>query len=318
MIYKKITTIHFFALLFTILSWMVVFTQPLSAQTQDDTAKNVGFPARGVWYSKDSFLEGEEVLIHVIAFNDAGGTFSGVMEFYDSAALLGKVPFSITNTQKVKVISLKWKATAGDHRISASITGPQLVLFNGTVVALTLPMSKTSESPIFVDQDINHNTIGDSKEPKTATTSPSAESQVFGRGVDMAKNIVPDSVKNATESTFLNLNNFRAREHTLVEMARIDNITQIDALNQKELLVVATKASNKSGTKQAVATGTPEFGVADHVERPLRYVYWVFLAIAETILAHSWLFYAILLIIIYITLRAIWRRIRSSGVRSGA
>ncbi|MBI5817264.1 MAG: hypothetical protein HZB09_02450 [Candidatus Yonathbacteria bacterium] len=314
MAYKKISTVHFLTLFFVMLAGIVVPTQLLVAQTQDNTAKNVGFPARGVWYSKDSFFEGEEILIHVIAFNDAGGTFSGVMEFYDGSALLGKVPFSITDTQKVKVISLKWKATAGDHRISASITGAQLALSNGTVLALTLPSSKTSESPIFVDQDINHNAIGDSKEPQTVAVSSSTESQIFGRGVDMAKNVVPESVRKGTASTFSKIDDFRSQEHDLVAIARVDNIEQLDSLNQKETAALAGKASNTSGAKQAIATGTPQFGVSDHVERPLRYVYWAFLAIAETILAHSWIFYTILFIAVYLILRALWRRVRSAGV----
>lgn len=311
--YKKFLTINFLALFIATSSGAIFFAHPLLAQTQDNTTKNVGFPSGNVWYSKTSLIEGEEVLVHVIAFNDEVGTFGGVMEFYDSLTLLGKVPFSITSTQKVKVVSFKWKTTAGDHRISANIAGPELTLPNGTIVALMLPSGKTSESPIFVDQDINHNTIGDSKEPQiVVATSSSTESQIFGRGIDMVKNVVPESVRNTTGGIFSNIDNFRSREHNLVEFARTDNIEQIDALNQKEIAMVAAKASNKSG--QVVATGTPQFGFNDHVERPLRYVYWAFLVLSEAILGHSWIFYTILVLTTYIILRSMWRRIRRSGV----
>lgn len=309
---KKIA-IRISALFILIIFVVGIFSDPLFAQTQT-TEKNVGFPARGVWFSKSSFLEGEEVLIHVIVFNDASGTFSGTTEFHDSATLLGKVPFTITNTQKVKVVSLKWKATAGDHRISANITDPKLTLSNGTVIHLTLPDSKTSESPIFVEQDLNHNLIADSAEPKPTTTPPTAESEVFGRGADMVKNAVPESVKSVTGNIFTHVDNFREQEHGYVEVARVDNIAQIDALNQKEIAMIAAKGSAKSNGQQNVATSTPEFGGSDHIERPLRYVYWAFLVLSEAILGHPWLFYIILFFVCYSILRALWRKIRSSGV----
>lgn len=130
----------------------------------------------------------------------------------------------------------------------------------------------------------------------SSTTTLSAESQVFGRGVDTVKNAVPESVKNATGTVFSKLGDFRSREYVLVEIARTDNIEQINILNQKE---VATPA---------------EFTWKDHIERILRYMHWMFLVFAGTILAHAWIFYFVLFLAIYGVLRALWRRIRSAGV----
>ncbi len=148
----------------------------------------------------------------------------------------------------------------------------------------------------------------------STTTIPTAESQVFGRGVDTLKNIVPQSVSSTTGSVFTKLNDFRLEEYYLVEVARMDNIDQIDILNQKEIDALAWQKSGKSGAQQNIATGTPKFEWRNHAERLLRYTYWMFLVLAGVILNYAWIFYAILFLAIIIILRAIWGRIRGAGI----
>lgn len=140
--------------------------------------------------------------------------------------------------------------------------------------------------------------IGSEMATSSTTTPPSAESQVFGRGVDTVKNAVPESVKNTANGIFAKLNDFRSREYVLVEIARFYNIEQIDILNQKEIAVPA------------------EFTWKNHIERILRYMHWMFLVLAWTILAHAWIFYSVLFLIVYSILRAMWRRVRRSGIHS--
>lgn len=166
--------------------------------------------------------------------------------------------------------------------ITASLTGIMLLSQAGT-----LSLAQTSVEKNIADSIST-----------SSTTTPSAESQVFGRGVDIIKNIIPESVSSTTGSVFFQLNDFRLREHDLVEIARFYNIEQIDILNQKEIDAPA------------------EFTWKDHAERILRYVHWMFLVLAGTILAHAWIFYFILFLIVYSILRAMWRRIRRSGIHS--
>lgn len=130
----------------------------------------------------------------------------------------------------------------------------------------------------------------------TSSTTTSAESQVFGRGIDTLKNIIPEQVQDTTGNVFVKLNDFRLRERDLVEIARVDNIEQIDVLNQKEI------------------TASAEFTWKNHIERILRYMHWMFLVLGGTILNHAWIFYSILVLTSYIILRSIWRRIRRSGL----
>lgn len=130
----------------------------------------------------------------------------------------------------------------------------------------------------------------------TSSTTTSPESQVFGRGVDIVKNMIPGSIQNATGSVFARLSDFRSQEYYLVEIARIENIEKIDALNEKEIISPA------------------QFTWKSHAERILRYTHWMFLVLGGTILAHAWIFYFILFLTVYSTLRALWRRVRSAGV----
>ena len=148
-------------------------------------------------------------------------------------------------------------------------------------------------------QNTTAKNAGDEMGTTSTTTVPSAESQVFGRGVDTLKNMVPESVSSTTGSVFSQLNDFRLRERDLLEIARFYNIEQIDSLNQKE---IATPA---------------QFSWKDHIERMLRYAHWLFLVLAGVILSYAWIFYAILFLVIIIILRAIWGRIRGAGIHSG-
>src|SRR3990167_1393145 len=147
-------------------------------------------------------------------------------------------------------------------------------------------------------QNTTAKNISDEMGTTSTTTVPSAESQIFGRGVDTLKNMVPESVSSTTGSVFSQLNDFRLRERNLVEIARFYNIEQIDNLNQKEIVFPS------------------EFTWKNHAERILRYVHWMFLVLGGTILTYAWIFYFALFLVVYIFLRATWRRIRRSGIHS--
>lgn len=137
------------------------------------------------------------------------------------------------------------------------------------------------------------------------TSAPAPDAQVFGRGVGIVENIIPGSLKNAVSTAFSTLEHFRTNEHLLVEIARFDNIDEIDALNKKETHMIAVKGTH--------ATTTPTFLWQDHVERLLRYVYWACLVVASTILARVWLFYIVLFLVAWTLLRMVWRRIRGTS-----
>ncbi len=185
------------------------------------------------------------------------------------------------------------------------------IIASGIIFALIFAV-QTSASAVV------QNNIAKNAADKTGTTStttiPTAESQVFGRGIDTIKNIVPESVSSTTGSVFTKLNDFRLEEYYLVEVARIDNIEQIDIINQKEIDALAWQKSGKSGAQQNIATGTPKFEWSNHTERLLRYTYWMFLVLAGVILNYAWIFYAILFLVIIMILRAIWGRIRVAGI----
>lgn len=274
------------------------------ALAQESAVKNVGFPSRNVWFSKEGFLAGEEVSINTLVLNDAAGTFSGVMEFYDRKELLGKTAFSITATQKVKIVSFSWTATPGEHDISAKMTETVLTTTKGEKAPVVVPQTTTGEITVTVLQDVNKNSIADVQELVSTTSIQYPDKKVFGEGAEMVKGAIPEPVKTATKSLTETLDAFRVKEKEVVSEAKVNNIAQIEDLNRREVEAKITANNTAS------STATTTFGVMDHVERPLRYLYWAALVVFAEILDRSWLFYIIVIGLAYYIVRAIWRKVR--------
>lgn len=161
---------------------------------------------------------------------------------------------------------------------------------------------------IVFTQDKNAPAQAGSGESTTTVSSPDAE--VWSRGMNIVGHAIPAPVKDIANTTHAALEQFRTREYFLVEAARFDNIDRINALNEKEIGVVASKTPK---SKEGTASSTSSFGWQDHTERLLRYLYWAGLTAAGTILARAWLFYIVLALAALTSLRVSWRRIRGTS-----
>ena len=295
---KKNTAIAFLTALFVLSGFAS------HAFAQDSSIENVGFPSKNAWFSKNNFLSGEEVSINTLVINDEEGTFSGMMEFYDSKELLGKTAFSVTVAQKVKVVSFSWVATSGEHDIYAKMVDTTITNAKGEKTPITVTQTTTSKTTVIVRPDENKNGISDIEELISTTSIQYPDKKVFGEGAEMVKEAIPEPVKTATRSINTTLDAFRVKEKEVVSGARVTNIAKIDDLNRRE---VEAKLVPKD---TALSTSTPTFGVTDHIERPIRYVYWAFLVVVGEILNRSWLFYLLVIWAVWFAVRFVWRKVR--------
>ena len=84
-------------------------------------ADTTGFAQDSVWVSHLPIVEGETVLIHAALTNGSNKQLTGTLVFKDNSTSIGSVPFVLVSGE-ARIISLSWKATAGSHSITASIT----------------------------------------------------------------------------------------------------------------------------------------------------------------------------------------------------
>lgn len=273
----------------------------LAASDAARPSRNIGFPTQEVWLSADTILEGESVFIHAIVLNDAPGVFTGTMEFYDDIRLLGKTQFSVTGTQKVRVVSLAWEATAGEHRITAKITDPKLTRPDGSSVIPSITSPVTAPKTIAVERDANGNGIRDRDE-----RLPDAETQVFSRGAEIFRDAVPGFVSNSVRRADEYLDALRTGGSRFVQEEQSDMRARIQGSS-----VNSSPAATSSATTTVVAdTSTKSAWIPSNVLTPIRYAYLGLLAVVAEILSRSWLYYLILSVISFFTLRFVYRVLR--------
>ncbi|OGZ06707.1 MAG: hypothetical protein A2942_04350 [Candidatus Lloydbacteria bacterium RIFCSPLOWO2_01_FULL_50_20] len=99
---------------FAFLTPAVLFAAVLSA----------GIPKESLWFSKDPFLDGDQIVISVPLYNSSEYRFSGIVELQDGMTMIGKVPFILPSGVS-QIFTFPWKATSGEHNFSVAITGEE-------------------------------------------------------------------------------------------------------------------------------------------------------------------------------------------------
>lgn len=269
--------------------------------------RNIGFPTQEVWLSADTIIEGETVFIHAIVLNDAPGVFTGTMEFYDDSRLLGKTPFSVTGTQKVRVVSLSWEATAGEHRITAKIADPKLSRPDGSSIIPHIAASATAPKRIAVERDADGNGIRDRDE-----RPQDGETQVFTRGAELFRDAVPGFVSSSVRSANEYFEALRIGGSRLVEEGRGELRAQIRDASTSPAPAATSSAPQVSTatTTAAVESDAGSMWLPPKVLTPIRYAYLALLAVAAEILSRPWLYYLVLGGIAFFALRSIYRILR--------
>src|SRR3989344_6452613 len=116
--FKKLTIVLF--LIFSILP-----TTKILAQSSD-----IGFVSENIWYSEDSFEEGDKIRIYTFIFNPDSRELSGTVLFFDKTVLLGKKDFAVPPKRALDV-SIDWTVVAGDHTIFGKIEDAKFLVSTG-------------------------------------------------------------------------------------------------------------------------------------------------------------------------------------------
>ena len=240
--------------------------------------ENIGFIPDNIWFSKDPPTEGDTVKIYTLVFNNGKNALFGTVEFYDKNVILGKKEF-LSPAGGIKDVSVNWEVMAGDHTLSAKILNPNFILSDGKKKPAQLKQNDTGERLVFVPKKIFPSSTADGGKAGLTETISEKLDEVGEAvsGFPVVKNI--ESIRiNESERLVENKKNLQ------------DNLTA--EKNSPD------KAELSKGKKNEVS-----------IQRPLKYVKLFFLKLFHFVFSHPVVFYGLLILIIFLILRFIWRRV---------
>ncbi len=283
--------------------------------------KNFGFVPSTIWYSKDPFFAGEKIRIYSAIFNYSEYDISGTVEFYDNGKLIGKSDFAIAGGGRLRDVWTDWVAAKGNHKTSAKIVNGKISTAGGKDEAVALENSQTREDERFVDSDTDGAKIGDISDEdddndgvsdaeevqrgtdplKKDTPTPSIQAiQKDGNIQNDTSEDVPSELLTTAGSVVQNINTFVDKQKEKLETKKEEVKKEIAKINSAE-----AENPEKGGKIEKENEKTA-------IEKTFRYIFLASLSAVSLILEYKILFYFILSIILYKTLKYIFRRIFKS------
>lgn len=265
--------------IFFILALIFSFGTPFFSFAQ--TSQNIGLVEHTIWYSKDPFYEGDTIKIYTLLYNSGTQAVSGTVEFYDGKVILGKKDIIIP-PDSAKDISVSWTVTAGEHSISAKFLNPTITV-KGKQEPIIVDNGVSSERKVFVPKKI----VSESKDVDGESASTNT---VVDRLAEKAAEYTPEPI----DKTAVAIDTFR--EETSLKIIASKELTKarVEAFKDSSLEV------NASSSGISVSPQT--------LQKPLAYISLFFWSLLSFIFSHKVVFYGLILVIIFLVIRAIWKR----------
>lgn len=289
MVFKRVSIFLF--LIFSIIPIHNTFAQG---------SNNVGFIPSNIWYSKDPFQEGDKIKIYTLVYNPDNRELSGTVIFFDNTVFLGKKDFK-TSAKSVKDISIDWTATFGEHVIFAKIENARFLISKDKYEDVYLAENKTEESKRKVSKKIITD-LPDSILNSIANSTPVSDVQ------ELIKNNTPVFVTKILDNTINSLENIRTNADTSLENKKEAVKKEIDILNKTN----SNPSDDSFEEETKVKFIKEKLNNAQNINniiKPFKYIELFFLTIFLFIFKYKILFYSLLVIIVFLILRFIWRLI---------
>lgn len=246
-----------------------------------------GFIPGQIWYSPESFIEGDTVKIYTALWNNGVTPLSAKVEFYDKNVVLGSRDVVVPASQ-LQEVSVSWKVTSGDHLISAKIVSPSITV-SGKKQNISVNNSITEADKRFVPVVIN-----------TIDGTPVSSAEIIKSQVDKAtsslSDILPDSINTSAEKSVGALDSFRSDTFSKISETKATTEKRVEELKK---------------TPEKVSSTNTKVGIEDATEKPIAYLKLFFLSVLSFIFGSKLVFYLLLLVIIFFISRSIYRKIRN-------
>lgn len=254
-------------------------------------AYTTGFIPGQIWYSNSSPKEGENINIYTVVWNGRDSMLKTKVEFYDKNVILGSRDVTILANQS-KEVSISWKATSGNHVISAKITSSSITS-DGKKEIITSDNSQTEENKLFVPVTISK------ANGETATSSDLIKNELNKAGSKM-EDVVPEVIYTPVTNVLDKVDIFRDETAIKIDEVKDQTEKEIDSIK-------AEKAKNDTSKIKI----NEKVSVENAVENPITYLKFFFLSILSFIFNTEIVFYGIFVVVIFLLLRFIYRKIRN-------
>ncbi len=267
-----------------------------------------GFIPGQIWYSKDPFVEGDTVKIYTAVWNSSISPLSAKVEFYDKNVLLGFHNIVVPPSKLVDS-SVSWKVTSGDHLISAKIISPSITL-SGKKETISLDRSATSTDSRFIPVVIKKI----NGEP--ATSGDIVQSQI-DKTTSSLNSIIPVSISEPVKNNLGFVDIFRDDTYKKISETKIETQNKIDLLNKIDNTTSSNEEDIDAGDISGNKKLADKFAVAaksikgDATEKPIAYTKLFFFSILSFIFGSKLVFYLLVIFVIFLILRFIYRKIRN-------
>lgn len=289
-----------------ILSISIIFTLFLSLPQYIEAATNTGFIPGQIWYSKENLVEGETVNIHTAVWNGEKESFMFKVEFYDKNIILGTREVSLKSLE-LKDVYIPWKITAGDHIISAKIISSS-INNSGTIEKITVNRNTTSNDKLFIPVLV-----------KNYLDQPLSETDALKIQIEKTSaeinNFVPEEISSTVSTSFNAIDDLRNKTLTQIDEAKEETKIELDLIKKEEAAAVSTtnKKTNVDGSVKgtSVDSSIQKINIEDATKKPITYLKLFFLSVLAFIFGNKFVFYGLLTLLVFLILRAIYRKIRN-------
>jgi hypothetical protein len=282
---------------------LILFLSPLF--TVFAQIENVGIIPSNIWYSKDPFEEKDKIKIYTVVYNPDKRELSGTVIFFDNNVFLGKKDFSIP-PKSTKDVSVDWTVSIGEHLIFAKIENAKFLISEGKYEEIYIPENKTVESKRTVSKKI------DLKDAGGDLLNSINESNAVSNIKELVKNNTPPFVTEAIDATIFVLESTRESANSFSNDKKDQVKKEIEILNEIRSNPTKGDISEGENNKNIVMKEKLNWMKKENVLniiRPLKYIELFILSLFSFIFEHKILFYCLLFIILFSTLRFVWRLI---------
>lgn len=236
-----------------------------------------------VWFSEEP-KEGLATTIETALFNSATKTLSGTVSFYDNDTLLGKTNVVIPS-RSVRIASINWKVTSGDHRIRAELS--QGKLGDGANA-----VSLASISTDTVRKNVTHAISVAPPRPDREGTPEGKQLEVVDNLQEKVTELLPENIKEA----FATVDEYRQVKAESAAVWKANTQEKIDA-----------QKSGESNVKSATSNKVEKSGAETF--SPFTYVELFLASIGTFVLGNSLIAYGLVIIIFLLMMRVILNKI---------
>ncbi len=257
-----------------------------------------GFVEQPIWFSSDTFIEGETITVHTAVINGSDKTLAGTVEFFDAQTILGSRVISIP-AKNIKQVSIDWKVTPGSHLISSRLRDLKIGSDKSGYTAITASDAEAvSSKKITVTKKISN------QEGEESSDTENGEDET------LVDKYVPDDVVSFIEDATTGLEEFRT-ETAVVIAEKKEKAKEDVHVIQEELKNTEPVESTIENTQNALQI--PEDSSSkDMLKKPLAFVSLFFYTLLDFIFKTKLLFYGILVFAGFSIVRYLFRLLRRS------